>query len=88
MDVARTLWLGRCKDKVTCVYLAGKLFCFHRSLSFQHTVGAVGQAWLSNTFNVLDILSYPVSIMGPTMVRPEETLFKIKFPRCLENAVF
>ena len=40
------------------------------------TMGQRGQTWLSfvvfDTFNVLNILSYPVSTMGPTMVGPGE----------------
>ena len=42
------------------------------------------QTWLSfvvfDTFNVLNILSYPVSSMGPTMVGPREKISKQRFP--------
>ena len=40
-----------------------------------------------DTFNVLNILSYPVSIMGPTMVGPGEKFSKIKVPKWLKNAI-
>ena len=56
--------------------------------SFQHAVGAVGQAWLSKTFSVLGILSYLVSIMGSTTVRPGGNIFKTKVLRRLENVIF
>ena len=46
--------------------------------SLHHAVGAVGQAWLSKTFNVPDTLSYPVSIKGLAMVGPEDKRFQNK----------
>ena len=42
---------------------------------------------LEFTKNVIYILSYPESIIGPTMVGLGETIFKIKVLRWLENAV-
>ena len=41
---------------------------------------------LSRTFNVLDILWYPVSIIGVNMIGPR-TAFKIEVLRRLENAI-
>ena len=42
-------------------------------------MGAGRQACLSKTFIVFDILSYPESIIGPTVVGPEEKFSKQKF---------
>ena len=48
---------------------------------------ARGQAWLLNMHSFLsDVLSYSVSTMGPTMVRPGEKIFKFMALRRLENA--
>ena len=38
-------------------------------------------------FNVLDILSYPLSTVGPIMIVPGEKIFKIKALRWLGNAI-
>ena len=40
------------------------------------TMGSGGQAWLSKTSNILDILLYPVSTIGPTMIGAEENFSK------------
>ena len=37
--------------------------------------------------NVLELLSYPVSTIGSTIVEPVENIFKIKALKWLENAV-
>ena len=54
---------------------------------YLQAIGAREQAWLTKTFNMLDILSYPVSMIGPTMVGLGEKVFKIKVLRRLENVV-
>ena len=47
------------------------------------TMGQRGQTWLSfvvfDAFNVLNILSYPVSTLRPTMVSPGEKFSKQRF---------
>ena len=54
--------------------------------SYLYAVGAEGQAWLSKTVIVLDVLSYLESVIGPTMIVHEKTL-KTKVLRWLENAI-
>ena len=44
------------------------------------------QAWLSETFNVLRILEYPIPTISPAMVVPG-TLFKTEVLRRLENDI-
>ena len=44
---------------------------YHKSSS---AIRAPLQELLSKTFNVLDILSYPLFTIGPTVVGPEEKL--------------
>ena len=77
-------------------YSIVKLVMFYKNSSTLHTRGQYQlwdhrslwgqrvQTWLSfvvfDTFNVLNILSYPVSIMGPTMVGPGEKFSKQRFP--------
>ena len=76
-------------------YSIAKLLMFCKNSSTLHTWGQCqlwdhlslwgkkGQTWLSfvvfDTFNVLNILSYPVSTMGPTMVGPGEKFSKQRF---------
>ena len=43
-----------------------------------HPVDAGGKAWLSQTFHVLVILSYPLSIIEPIIVGPREKIFQNK----------
>ena len=42
--------------------------------------------WESKTFNVFDVLSYPMPNTGSTMVAPVEK-FQLKVLRRLENAI-
>ena len=52
-----------------------------------HMLWKAGQAYLSNIFNIIDILLYPVPTKEYSMVEPGEKISKIKLLSWLENAI-
>jgi len=85
--VERTLWLGGCMVEFTWLSIFfivtdHLLFQYPKSLFFGYLHGGRYRgwpAWLSKTFDTLDILLSPVSIIGPTMVGLREKYSKQKF---------